>query len=77
MSLPGDWPQVLNFFGTPLAIEPSPGQLTSDAGLLRIRQFDPHVGVRGWCAHRGDPDRSAPTHGLNSHGRQPRGEGFE
>jgi hypothetical protein len=34
------WPQVLDFFGTPLVIEPSPGQLSSDAGLLPSRPFD-------------------------------------
>jgi hypothetical protein len=32
MSVPAAWPQVLDFFGTPLVIEPSPGQLSSDAG---------------------------------------------
>ena len=37
MSLPDVWPQVLSFFGTPLVIESSPGQLSSDAGLLPIR----------------------------------------
>src|SRR5215472_12864225 len=45
MSLPGVWPQVLDFFGTPLVIEPSPGQLSSDAGLLPIRQFDERIGL--------------------------------
>jgi hypothetical protein len=45
MSLPGVWPQVLDFFGTPLVIEPSPGQLSGDAGLLPIRQFDERVGL--------------------------------
>ena len=45
MSLPGVWPQVLNFFGTPLVIEPSPGQLCGDAGLLPLRQFDDRIGV--------------------------------
>jgi hypothetical protein len=45
MSIPLAWPQVLDFFGTPLIIEPSPGQLSSDAGLLRIRQFDERVGL--------------------------------
>src|SRR5215470_5222222 len=45
MSLPGVWPQVLDFFGTPLVIEPSPGQLSSDAGLLPVRQFDQHIGL--------------------------------
>jgi hypothetical protein len=32
-------------FGTPLVIEPSPGQLSSDAGLLPIRQFDDGIGL--------------------------------
>jgi hypothetical protein len=45
MSLPAAWPQVLDFFGTPLVIEPSPGQLASDAGLLPICQFDQHIGL--------------------------------
>ena len=44
MSLPGAWSQVLDFFGTPLVIEPSPGQLSSDAGLLPARQFDQRIG---------------------------------
>jgi hypothetical protein len=33
------------FLGRPLVIEPSHGQLSSDAGLLPIRQFDDHVGL--------------------------------
>ena len=37
MSVPSARPQFLDFFGTPLVMEPSPGQLTSDAGLLPIR----------------------------------------
>jgi hypothetical protein len=45
MSLPAAWPQVLGFFGTPLVIEPSPGQLSGDAGLLPVRQFDQHIGL--------------------------------
>jgi hypothetical protein len=44
MSLLGDWPEVLDFFGTPLVIEPSAGQLSGDAGLLPIRQFDQRIG---------------------------------
>src|SRR5262245_58059588 len=43
MSIPPAWPQSLDFFGTPLVIEPSPGQLSSDAGLLPIRQFDQRI----------------------------------
>jgi hypothetical protein len=45
MIIPSTWPQVLDFFGTPLVIEPSPGQLSSDAGLLPIRQFDQRSGL--------------------------------
>jgi Transposase DDE domain group 1 len=40
MSVPPAWPQVPDFFGTTLVLEPSPDQLTSNAGLLPIRQFD-------------------------------------
>jgi hypothetical protein len=41
MNISAPWPQVLDFLGTPLVIEPSPGQLSSDAGLLAVRQPDP------------------------------------
>ena len=44
MSIAATWPQCLSFFGTPLVIEPSPGQLSSDAGLLPIRYFDQRMG---------------------------------
>ncbi len=40
MSIAPAWQHCLAFFGTPLVIEPSPGQLSGDAGLLPIRQFD-------------------------------------
>jgi hypothetical protein len=43
MSVPATWPQVLNFFSNRLIIAPSPGQFSSDAGLLPIRQFDQRV----------------------------------
>jgi hypothetical protein len=36
MSIPPAWPQVLDFFGTPLVIERSPGQSSGDAGLLPV-----------------------------------------
>src|SRR5438105_1925844 len=45
MSIPAAWPQTLDFFGTPLVIEPSQGQLSSNAGLLPIRQFDDRIGL--------------------------------
>jgi hypothetical protein len=68
MSLPGVWPQVLDFFGTPLVIEPSPGQVSSDAGLLPIRQFDEPI-----CLSRSWPSGSANR--LEATGRQPSGRG--
>jgi hypothetical protein len=43
MNVADAWPQVIHFFGTPLVLEPSQGQLSSDAGLLPIRQFDERV----------------------------------
>jgi hypothetical protein len=45
MSLPAARPQVLDFFGTSLIDEQSPGQLSGDAGLLPIRQFDQRIGL--------------------------------
>jgi hypothetical protein len=44
-SVPFAWPQFLNFFGTPRIIEPSPGQLSLDAGLLPVRQFNQRSGL--------------------------------
>jgi hypothetical protein len=56
MSLPGDWPEVLDFFGTPLLIEPSGGQPSGDAGLLPIRQFDQRIGfTQGFAQALDDP----------------------
>ena len=64
MSLPGVWPQVLDFFGTPLVIEPSPGQLSGDAGLLPVRQFDQRIGLtRAFADALDDPrDRGLTEH---------------
>jgi hypothetical protein len=65
MSIPGVWPQVLDFFGTPRVIEPSAGQLSSDAGLLPIRQFDQRLGLTRAFADAlddpRDPDLTAHT----------------
>jgi hypothetical protein len=55
----------LDCFGTPLVIEPSPGQLTSDAGLLPIRQFDEQIGLTRAFADAlddpRDPERTEHT----------------
>src|SRR6266545_2068144 len=57
MSIPNAWPQNLNCFGTALVIEPSPGQLSSDAGLLPIRQSDQRIGLtRAFADALDDPD---------------------
>ncbi|HEY7427191.1 MAG TPA: hypothetical protein VH682_23355 [Gemmataceae bacterium] len=45
MRIPSTWSQVLDFFDMPLVIEPSPGQLSSDAGLLPVRPFDQRSGL--------------------------------
>jgi hypothetical protein len=48
--------QVLDFFGTPLVIEPSAGQLSGDAGLLAIRQFDQRIALtRSFAEALDDP----------------------
>lgn len=39
------WPQCLAFFGTPLVMELSLGQLAGDAGLRLVRQFDQRIGL--------------------------------
>jgi hypothetical protein len=64
MILPSAWPQVLDFFGTPLVIEPSPGQLSGDAGLLPIRQFDQRIGLTRAFAEALDDPRDP---GLTEH----------
>jgi hypothetical protein len=57
MSIPAAWPQILNSFGTPPVPEPSPGQLSSDAGLLPIRQFDECIGLTQSFANALDDPR--------------------
>jgi hypothetical protein len=65
VSVPASWAQVLDFFATPLVLEPSPGQLSSDGGLLPIRQFDQRIGLtRTFAAaldEPRDPDRIEQT----------------
>ena len=47
MSIQGVWQGVFDFLGDGqrIVVEPSPAQLTSDAGLLPIRQFDQRIGL--------------------------------
>jgi hypothetical protein len=44
MSIQTAWQESLDFFGLPIVIEPSRAALSSDAGLLPIRQFDEQIG---------------------------------
>lgn len=60
MSIQPAWPQPLDFFGLPLVVEPSQGQLTSDAGLLPIREFDQRLGLTRAFADARD-DRRDPA----------------
>jgi hypothetical protein len=59
MILPSAWPQVLDFIGTPLVIEPSPAELSSDAGLLPLRQFDQRIGLTRAFTNALDDSRDA------------------
>ena len=40
MIVPSAWPNIRDVFGTPLVIEPWPGQLAGDSASLPLRQFD-------------------------------------
>jgi hypothetical protein len=40
MSIPAARPQVLDGFGTPPVMVPSPGRPTGDAGPMPVRPFD-------------------------------------
>ena len=56
MSILAAWLQILDFFGTPLVIEPSAGQLSGDAGLLPVRQFGQRIGLtRAFAEALDDP----------------------
>jgi hypothetical protein len=57
MSIPPAWPRVLDFFGRALVLEPSDGQLSSDAGLLPLRPFDDRVGLTRACTDALDDPR--------------------
>ena len=55
------WNQGLDYFGTPIGIEPSAGQLSSDAGLLPIHQFDERIGRTGPSLMPSTPATKAET----------------
>ena len=71
MSVPLAWPQVLDFFGTPLVIEPSPGQVSGDAGLLPARRLVARIGLARAFAEAVDGPRATglPGHSLSERAR--------
>jgi hypothetical protein len=56
MSVPPTWPRALDYFGTPIVIEPPASLLSGDAGLLPIRRFDQRIGLtRAFAEALDDP----------------------
>src|SRR5262249_27288540 len=56
------WQQRPVSSGPPIIVEPSRAALTSDAGLLPLRQFDEHIGLtRAFAAALDDPRDPALT----------------
>jgi hypothetical protein len=51
MILQSGWQKVFDFFARkPVVVEPVEAQMSSDAGLLPIRQFDERIGMTGQFA---------------------------
>jgi hypothetical protein len=56
MSIQTVWQETFDFFDTTVVVEPSAGQLSSDAGLLPFRQLDERLGLtRSFAAVLNDP----------------------
>ena len=45
MSIQTAWQTTFDFWGQPIIVEPSKAQLSSDGGLLPLRQFDEQIGL--------------------------------
>lgn len=60
------WQKSFGFFSKPIVVEPSESQLSSDAGLLPIRQFDEALGLTEAFVDALSDRRYQPsvTHGL-------------
>lgn len=59
MSIQTAWQTAFDFWGNKLIqVEPSHAQLTSDAGLLPLRQFDEQIGLTRQFAHALDDPRA-------------------
>lgn len=60
MSIQSAWQTEFDFWGKlPVQVEPSQAELTSDAGLLLLRQFDERIGLTKAFAKALDDPRSA------------------
>ena len=60
MSIHTAWQSTLQFFGKPIVVEPSAAQLSGDAGLLPIREFDERIGwTRQFAEALDDPRQPA------------------
>jgi len=71
MSLQGVWSECLGFLGQkPVVVENSAGRLSSDAGLLVVREFDERIGLTQQFAAVLDDQRQEPTHSLLAMVRQ-------
>ena len=56
MSIQPAWQRTFDFFELPVVIEPSRATLSSDAGLLPLRDFDQRIGLtQGFAAALDDP----------------------
>jgi hypothetical protein len=62
MSISGLWPQVLDFFGAPLVLEPSPGRLSSDGGLVMMGHGSKRRGTGLHCFRGGMSDLHRNLH---------------
>jgi hypothetical protein len=60
MSIHPAWQQAFDFFGLPIVVEPSRAALSSDAGLLPLRQLDEQLGLTQTFAAALD-DRRQPN----------------
>ena len=66
MSIQPAWQATFDFWDeSPIVVQPSAAQLTSDAGLLPLRQFDQRIGLTRQFAEAlddpRDPQRSEHT----------------
>ena len=55
------WQKSLEFFGKPVVVQPGEVKLTSDAGLLPIREFDQRIGLTEQFEATGEPQREFCT----------------